>query len=81
MAMAQYTALFFVRSSGGSVKKNISATEETCLRKWGNPAYAHDPDNPLLIMDMEPLSIYPRAVVQFPVDVKDGMPWPDLPIR
>lgn len=75
-----YSTIFraFQRRIG---KKNISATEETCLRKWGNPAYAHDQDNPFLIMDMEPLSIYPRAVVQFQVDAKDGMPWPDLPIR
>lgn len=61
-------------------KKNTSATGETCLRKWGNPVYAHDPENPFLIADMEPLSIYPRAAVQFPVDVQDGVPWPDLPI-
>ena len=74
-----YSTIFraFQRRIG---KKNTSATGETCLRKWGNPVYAHDPDNPFLIAGMESLSIYPRAAVQFPVDVQDGVPWPDLPI-
>ena len=74
-----YTTIFraFQRRIG---KKNSSTTGETCLRKWGNPVYAHDPDNPFVIAGMESLSIYPRAVDQFPVDVQDGVPWPDLPI-
>ena len=66
-----YTTIFraFQRRIG---KKNSSTTGETCLRKWGNPVYAHDPDNPFVIAGMESLSIYPRAVDQFPVDVQDG---------
>lgn len=33
-----------------------------------------DPANPFLIMDMEPLSIYPHAVIQFPIDIQGGVP-------
>lgn len=75
-----YSTIFraFQRRIG---KKYMCETGETCLRKWGNPIYAHDPENPFLIADMEPLSFYQRAVVQFPMDIQDGVPWPDLPIR
>lgn len=75
-----YSTIFraFQRRIG---EKYTCATGETCLRKWGNPIYAHDPENPFLIADMEPLAMYKCAVVQFPMDVQDGVPWPDLPIR